>query len=203
MGFGKSTSTSQQKAESFQAAADNGAVNFGASYIGGNTGSASVSQSHASSLAGQPVARGSTVVHAASSDTQSGSGGISGVNNQQVVATGQYGVGVGAGASVQTGGTTYGAGSTVTIAEPTEAVAALNAALAIGQQAVLSGESVALQAQNAQYGIGVGTGRGTAPIDTSGSGSTPASHTQYFVEFGIILAVVVAGVVYFQRRKSA
>lgn len=188
-----SSSTTKQESTQLQAAADNGAVNFGATYIGGNTGGAAASAN--SSIAG---GTSKTRATAAGGAANTATGGNTGVINNQVAATGQYGTAVGAGATVQTGGITAGAGSTITVAEPTEAVAALNAALGIAAAAQNTSESVALEALDAQNGIGTGTGRGTTP----GGTSAPSSNTQYLIEFALVIAAAL-GLGYFVMKKAA
>ena len=187
-----SSSTTKQESYSLQAAADNGAVNFGATYIGGNTGGASAS-ANASFAGGTSKTRATAAGGAANTI-----GGNSGVQNNQVAATGQYGTAVGAGATVTTGGISAGAGSTITTVEPTEAIAALNAALGIAAAAQNTSESVALETLNQQAGVGPGTGRGTAQP----GGSQPASNTQYLVEFGLVIAAAL-GLLWIVKRKTA
>ena len=121
---------------------------------------------------------------------------------------GQGGVLLGTGASLQTGGTsvgTYAVNTTTnnTTTEPTEAVAALNAALELGQQAEMESESVALGAQNASLGIGTNIPAVTVNSSVSPSSTTgTSSNTRYFVEFGLVIAGVL-GLVYFWKQKAA
>lgn len=195
-----SSSETKQEAYNLQSAADNGAVNFGSTFIDGNTGGASASAN--SSIAGGTQ---QTRANATGSAGNTATAGNTGVINQNTAATGQYGVSVGAGASVQTGGISAGAGSTVTIAEPTEAVAALNAALAIGAAAQNTSESVALEAMDALNGVGSGTGRGVMgqpPNTYAGESSpAPASNTRYFVEFVLVVAAAL-GITWIVRKHA-
>lgn len=200
-----SSSTTKQESYSLQAAADNGAVNFGATYIGGNTGGAGASAQASANptlAGGTRQTRATAAGGAANTVTPTAIGGNSGVQNQQVAATGQYGTAVGAGAVVTTGGVSAGAGSTITVAEPTEAIAALNAALAIGAAAQNTSESVALEALDASAGVGPGTGRGTSASTTDTGGIAPASNTQYFVEFALVIAAAL-GIGWLAMRKRA
>lgn len=191
-----SSSTTKQESYSLQAAADNGAVNFGATYIGGNTGGAAASANP--SIAG---GTSKTRATAAGGAANTATGGNTGVINNQVAATGQYGTAVGAGATVQTGGITAGAGSTITVAEPTEAVAALNAALGIAAAAQNTSESVALEAMDAASGVGPGTLTGAgSPGSTASSGLS--SNTQYLIEFGLVVLAAL-GLGYFAFRKRS
>lgn len=187
-----SSSTTEQKEFDLQSAADNGAVNFGATYQDGSGNS--VASANANIAGGTRATRATASGGAANTV----SAGNTGVINQNTAATGQYGVSVGAGATVQTGGISGGAGSTITVAEPTEAVAALNAALAIGAAAQNTSESVALEALDNQNGIGTGTGRGTT---TTASAPAPASNTSYLVEFGLVIAAAL-GVAWIVRKHA-
>lgn len=193
-----SSSTTKQESYSLQAAADNGAVNFGATYIGGNTGGAAASANPA--IAGGT--RKTRATAAGGAANVQATGGNTGVINKNVAATGQYGVAIGAGAQLQTGGISAASGATVTIAEPTEAVAALNAALGIAAAAQNTSESVALEALDAQNGIGTGTGRGVVNAPGTTTGAAPASNTRYLVEFGLVIAAAL-GLGWLAMRKHA
>ena len=188
-----SSSTTKQESYSLQAAADNGAVNFGATYIGGSTGGASASANPA--IAGGTSKTRATAAGGAAN--VKATGGNTGVINNQVAATGEYGTAVGAGATVQTGGITAGAGSTITVAEPTEAVAALNAALGIAAAAQNTSESVALEAMDAANGVGTSQSGTSQP-----AASQPASNTQYLIEFALVIAAAL-GLGYFVMKKAA
>ena len=167
-------------------------MNFGATYIGGNTGGAAASAN--SSIAG---GTSKTRATAAGGAANTATGGNTGVINQQVAATGQYGTAVGAGAVVTTGGVSAGAGSTITVAEPTEAVAALNAALGIAAAAQNTSESVALEAMDAANGVGTSQSGTSQP-----AASQPASNTQYLIEFALVIAAAL-GLGYFVMKKAA
>lgn len=192
-----SSSTTKQESTQLQAAADNGAVNFGATYIAGNTGSA---QASANSAIAGGTAKTRAQARGGAANVPTGeanaAGGVSGVVNKQVAATGTYGTAVGAGAVVTTGGISAGAGSTITTIEPTEAIAALNAALGIAAAAQNTSESVALETLDQQAGVGPGTGRGTSQPGAS----QPASNTRYLVEFGLVIAAAL-GLAWIIKRK--